>query len=399
MVNMVATGIVGLIFWRIAAQFFPETSQIGIAGTLIAITNIASILAASGLMPVVMLMFSNKGDGKHFADHIIGFKTVASIVSSLMAVIISFALMFVPNFEFLQNPIIVLLLVLLSGSMASGLVLDYSMVATGQSRYVPYRNVLVSVLKTLFLAGIVWVASSAGEGILLATLIAKLFGNSIYTFKGTGKNFTGWQQTITVLKSLKDNLFSHQVSSLTASLPPVLAPIILTGVLSTSDSGLFTIAWLLAGLLFYAATAVSNAFLTDAANLHYRVIKIQIRKAIMFGSLIIFIGLIGFIVLGELFLNFFGKNYVEAYIMLILLSAAAVPDFFKNILIAYSRSRHFLNVPTIINSVSGILTVLALFMLPVIFSVEVVGWIWITVASLSALGAWGLIKHSERNLS
>jgi hypothetical protein len=313
LINMVSTGVVGLIFWRIASSVFPETSQIGVAGTLIALTNISAIVAASGLMPVVMLKFANKGNGVFFADHIIGFKTVSSVVSGAAALILSFALMFIPNFEFLQNPIIVILLVLLSGSTASGTVLDYSMIATGQSRFVPYRNILISLLKTLALAGLVFIVSSAGEGVLLATLLAKIVGNSIYTFKGTGKNFTSWMQTVAVIKSLKENLFSHQVSSLTASLPSVLAPVIITGVLSTSDSGLFTISWLLAGLLFYAANAVSNAFLSDSANLHYRVIKIKIRKAIIFGVFLLFVGIIGFTIFGEFLLNFFGPNYVESY--------------------------------------------------------------------------------------
>jgi O-antigen/teichoic acid export membrane protein len=399
LVNMVGTGIIGLVFWRIAATVFPEASQIGVAGTLISVTHIASILAASGLLPAITLMFSNKGGGNYFADHIIGFKTVSSILAVLMALLISLSLMFIPNFEFLQNPLIVFIVVLLSGSMASGMVLDYSMIATGQSRYVPYRNILISALKTLFLGGIIFIASSAGQGILVATLIAQIIGNSIYTFKGTGKNFTGWQQTMEVTKTLKENLFSHQVSSLTASLPPVLAPIIITGVLSTSESGLFTIAWLLAGLLFYAATAVSNAFLADAANLHYRIVKIQIHKAIIFGMLLIIAGIIGFIGLGHLFLNFFGDNYTQAYFLLILLSASSLPNFFKNILIAYARSRSLFKIPILINSISGVATVVALLILPAMFSLDSVGWIWLVIMSLGALGTWAMVRYYERSLT
>jgi O-antigen/teichoic acid export membrane protein len=396
MVNMVATGIVGLIFWRIASSVFPETSQIGVAGTLIAVTNISSIIAAAGLNPAVLLMFSNKGDGRFFANHIIGFKTVSSIVSGFISAVLMSVLMFVPNFAFLQNPTVFILVVLLSGSMASGLVLDYSMVATGQSRFVPYRNVFVSLVKTIVLGLVVWFVSSAGEGVVLATLVAKIVGNSIYTFKGTGKNFTGFTETVAVLKLLKENLFSHQVSSLAASLPSVIAPLIIVGMLSTSDAGLFTISWLLAGLLFYAATAVSSAFLSDAANFHYRVIKVKIKKAMFFGGLLMVSGVAGFIVFGEFFLNFFGTAYSEAYVLMVLLAAASVPDFFKNILVAYSRSRGFLKIPTVVNSVSAIMLIFGLVGFLTFFDLTIVGVLWLLVSTMSALIAWGMVKFFEK---
>lgn len=384
--NTGLTSLVGFLFWKVVSYYYPNISDVGQATTLVALAGVASLVATSGLSPYILLSLSNKGNGVDFAKEISAYKLLSGLTAGTLALFASLSLSGFNEFSWMQSPYIILGVALLAGVTAAANILDSSLIAIGDSSYVPLKNLTISLSKTALLF-IITLATffTAAMSVIYATLIATLVVSLLILNKVTQNVLTNYKTIKRVLKDIRYSYGYHQLTTLGQALPPLIVPILITGLAGTGESALFSIAWLVGSLFFTISPSVANALLSDASNIGDKQVRGRFGKAlILVSGLLVPAALVAFF-LGNWILGLFGSDYQNAAPLLILLAIAAFPDAFTTLSVALLRLKSKLKVAMALNLSMGIITVSLIGLLFNSLGLESVGIIWIAVQSVGAL--------------
>lgn len=387
LLNTGLTSLVGFLFWRIVSQFYPEVAEVGKATTLVAITAVSSVIATSGINPHIMLSVSNNGSAKSFSSKIASYQAISGAASSLVALTILAALMFVPNFYFIQNPLIVLMVIFMAYVMAASSTIDFSLLALGKSGIIPIKNLGGSISKTviLFLVAILF-GISVYHNVIFSTMLGVLLFNLVGLRLAVNRTLPTLTEFKDTFKNVIKKLGYHQFTGLGQALPPLLTPLIITGIMGTQDSAIFSIVWLVGAAFFTVAPSVVNALLSDAANKDVKIVNHKIKMAGML-SFSLLLPATAFIALfNRDIMGFFGDQYKEGAFLLFLFALAAIPDALVNLSVAYLRLRGNFKPALILTSFIGISITVLVALLIGVYGLYSTAYIWMGVQSLGFLG-------------
>lgn len=377
LLNTGLVGILGFIFWKIAAGIYEDASQIGQATTMIAVTAIASTLATSGINPHIMLSLSNKGTVKSFAKEVVAYQTISGIAAAVISASIQTVLIFVNNFEFIKNPFLFISVILMSYGVASTLTLDFALLSTAKSITIPIKNVGSSILKIVFIySAAIMFSMPADENIVFSTMLAVVILNFVTLKATTGKWVSSWGEIKTATFSLKNKIGHHQFTGLSQALPPFLIPLIITGAIGTAQSAIFSIVWLIGSMFFTIAPSVANALLSDAANQSYDEIKKKIRNAYLLSYSLLTPAVLIAVIFNETIMGFFGEEYTAGATLLAYLSLAVIFDTLTNIVVAKMRLNSKLKEALVLTGMIGLTIILLSAMFIPIYGINVVAYIW-----------------------
>jgi O-antigen/teichoic acid export membrane protein len=387
LLNTGLTSIVGFLFWRVASQYYTDLAEVGKATTLVAITAVSTVIATSGINPHIMLSVSNNGEAKTFSSKIVSYQTISGLASATISFIILLTLMLIPNFYFVRNPIVVLIVVAMSYAVAASSTIDFSLLALGRSGVIPAKNLGGSLVKTIILFAIaVLLGFSVYENVVISTLIGILLFNLVGLRVATRRTWATFREIKSSFADISRKIGYHQFTGLGQALPPLLAPLIITGMVGTQNSAIFSIVWLVGAAFFTIAPSVVNALLSDAANKDITIINHKIRMAALlsFSLLIPAITFVAFF--NNMIMGFFGSQYKEGALLLFLFTLAAIPDALVNLSVAYLRLRGNLKPALILTSFIGISITLLVALLINDYGLNVTAFIWITIQSLGFIG-------------
>lgn len=357
LLNTGLTSIIGFAFWKVASSSY-TTSQVGQATTLMALTGVSTLLAVSGLAPAILLALSSKSDKIDYKKATHGFVLIAAATAATISLILQTVLIsFFKEYNFLQNFELIILVVLISAVTAGGVMLDSVSGALHRSGLIPTRNVSQSVIKVVLLFPFIMLSLQAPYAVIAATILGGVTASTYVMFKISGRLYPKKGDISLGWMLVKDNMWHHQAASLGAQLPPVVVPLIMTAALGTSDSAIFSIAWMFGALFFTISPSVSSAMIISTANMDNVNIKLRIKQAsIVIGSLVS-IPMIVTLMFPEYLMGFFGPQYAEGAMLLVLLALSAMPDSVTNIAVAFLRLKKDLKPATILNVSMGLSTV------------------------------------------
>jgi O-antigen/teichoic acid export membrane protein len=398
--NTGLTSLVGFLFWKIVSYYYPNISDVGQATTLVALAGVASLVATSGLSPYILLSLSNKGNGIDFAKEISAYKLISGLAAGIIAFAFSIILSLFPEFIWMQSPYIIIGVSLLAGVTAAANILDSSLIAIGDSTYVPLKNLSISLTKTMLLFILTLSAIlTAASSVVYATFIATLLVSLIVLNKVTKNILTNRETIRAVIKDIKYSYGYHQLTTLGQALPPLVVPIVITGLAGTGESALFSIAWLVGSLFFTISPSVANALLSDASNVEGRQARGRFGKALILVLTLLVPAALVAVFLGDFILGLFGDAYQSASMLLILLAIAAFPDAFTTLSVALLRLKAKFKIALILNLSMGISTVVLIALLFESIGLIAVGIIWISVQMMGAMAIaayLGLLYRNER---
>ena len=388
LLNTGLTSIIGFVFWKLAALNY-NPAEVGQATTLMALTGVSTLLAVSGLSPAILLVLSSKSHKIDYKKATHGFVLIAAAVAATISLILQSVLIsFFHEYDFLKNPILIALVVMLSAVTAGGVMLDSVAGALHRSGLIPTKNVAQSLIKVSLIFPFIMLMLQAPYAVIMATLLGGVVSSVYVMYKISGRLYPKKGDISLAWKLVKDNMWHHQAASLGAQLPPVVVPLIVTAALGTSDSAIFSIAWMFGALFFTISPSVSSAMIISTANVENVNVKLRIKQASIVIASLVSIPMVLVLIFPQYFMGFFGAEYVAGASLLVLLALSAMPDAVTNIAVAFLRLKKDLKPATILNVTMGVTTILiTLILIPLLGdnAITAPGWAWLASQSLGSI--------------
>jgi O-antigen/teichoic acid export membrane protein len=388
LLNTALTSLIGFVFWRVITGYYPDASQVGEATTLIALVSTTTLLSVSGLTPAILLSLSSNSN-VDIKRTIHGNSFLAGMVAIALTGLVQLILSFFNNFDFLRNPIVFFAGIITAGLTAAGSVVDATAMSIQKPFYVPIRNSGQSLGKTLLVFPSVFILTGVQNAAVLIVTLTAFIAGFIITLgiirKVSGRWFLRYDDILYSWSQIKNNLGHHQMSSLGGSLPPVVTPLIMTGMLGTEESAIFSIVWMIGALFFTVSPSVSNAVLSSTANRGEVVLKKRMIEASILVTVLMLVPMIFVFIFPDLVLGFFGDAYIAGSMLLILLALAALPDAATNIAVAYLRLKHDFKPATFLNVSMGIATLLLIVILIPFVGINAPGLAWLVSQGIGSI--------------
>ena len=380
MANTAATGLLGFVYWGMAARSY-TTHSIGVATALLGAMNLMCLIGTLGIGQTLLQRLPRANDGEW--SRLVNCTVFAGSGAGLIAG--AFGVLILPEisnqFRLVWEPDVAVLVVLGTSVLTVTNLLDYVFIAQRAAHHVLSRSLLLSVGKIVLLvalpiafashgvAAIVasWIGGAALSSIITTTVLIPRFGRShAWTPRGI----------VSEMRRLVRYLMLNYVISLSAVLVPTIMPLLVVARLSAAENAYFYIAWLVANLLLTVSAAVSGTLLTEGSYDPDKLFDKVRQGVIMIGVLLIAPALV-LTLAGRPILGLFGSGYsTHAYVPLLLFLVVVVPDAITNIYITILRVRGQHHVGAIVNLVMSLVTLtLAWVLLPRI-GITAAGWSW-----------------------
>ena len=399
MSSTAATSLSGWLFWVIATHHW-LTSQVGVSTSLIAAMTVISLIAAQPIATTLLARLPRSA-------HPLGIVSASCAFSSLIAVMLSAtAIVTLPaSLSVVRSVGVLIPFAVGCVTLAVGVVLDAAAVAARRPLTMVARNASFGFGK-LAVLGLVVVAlpHAAGPRVVVAAWAATCVGTCCWAWfslrtapsmAGSDSSpdqsgaWHGWRQ-------LRRGLASQTLGSLGGSLPPQLLPIIVVGMLGSTDAGWFSVTWLLGGLCFMISPAVSQALLADASRDPDQ-IAAKTRLASYVSAAILAVPILIYLVASRPVLDLFGSKYAQhGHWLLVILAISSVPDLVTNIAVARYRVFERLRMAAVVNVSIAVVTIVGTVLLLHRYGIDGAGWAW-TMGQLVGCAIFAIDVVSLRN--
>ena len=370
LLTMVIGGLLGFIFWIVAAKLYSQ-EEVGITTALISAVNLIVILSFLGLDQSIIRFFPEGNRTKIF---------ITSLIAITMATVI-FGVIFVaginiwsPQLSIVKEYLFIFFVTLVSFSLIQPT--SQVFIALRKGNYYFYQNLLMG-LRALILflpfLGKFGIFISFG----LASLISLLF-SMYFIFKFKIEKFNLKKQLRVDVNYLKDSFrfsIGNYVFVILITIPGYLLPILVLNVLGSEQTAYYYIAYTIGSVLFMISAAFGTSLFVEGSHGE------SLRKNTLKTTFATFIVLIPIAILlfifGGYILGLIGANYING---LNLLKTIILSSFFYAVcMIYFSISRVQKNMSDLI--VIGLLIFILLIGFSYIFMLKFgivgVGYAWI----------------------
>lgn len=382
--STVLTALLGVVFWGVQSHLFPA-ELVGQGTTLMSLAATASLVTTAGLAPALLLAIPRASSVDLRTALTLWSAAGAAVVAGAMSLLAGLVLPILnPTFAFLRSPLLVAATAIVAAGSAAHTALDAALVADRRAGAVPVKNTALAAAKAALVTGM----ALAGMAPAVASSVSWALA-SIVTAVAAGWFVTRGPRLPPgscrlALNVLKAELGHHHAASLGGALPPVLLPVLVTAILGTEASALFSIAWMLGAAFFMVSPAVSSALLASGAETPDLLAK-RVRSAAKLITALLAVPLGVALLLPETLLSMFGAQYRAAGLLLVLLALAAIPDAITNVAVAVYRVQGRLARVTAVNVGMGFLTVAGSCLLMPVLGITALGWAWLGSQSLGSL--------------
>ena len=336
-----STSLLGAAFWWFAARHFAP-GDVGFASAAVSGMTLLAGLATLGLGT---MLIGELGRQRQAAGLLVAALIVAALVGSLLG--IAYALS-IPRLvgglrPLAAHPSGILIFVAGIAAIAVGNALDAGLIGLMLGRLQLIRNILFGVGKLALLAVFADTLShSSGIAILAAWALAA--GVAVILPAAVGLSRARHLRSRMSLRPRWRSLrgfgraaAEHQIMNLALALPGYILPLVVVGLLSTRANASFYIAWMIAGVVFYIPSALTQILFAvgaDRPDALHKQARMTMGISLFAGCLAIpFLGIAAAPILG-----LFGPSYAHSGTpMLQLIVVGAIPLSVKNHYLALVR--------------------------------------------------------------
>jgi len=373
----------GFIFWTINTRLF-TSEQIGIAGTLITITELLGLAAVLGFN--IGLIKYIRGHPGRLVNSCLAISVPVAIVAGIIFVFV--AEFFSPNLKILKVPLFAVIFVLFVVFEVFYKMTASIFIAKQDCRHLFVRDFIFSFTKiviamSLAILGVFGIISAW----LLALIISSLIGLWFMEYRPRIEmHFTS------VKKIFRFSIANHIANFLSLA-PGLVMPLIITSLLDPQTSAYFYIGWMIATLLNVIPHSVSKMLLAQGSG---NLAK-NVKKSLLFTYASLLPAALFIFFAGKYLLLMFGAEYSAGTTQFLQILAIASIPLAINIIFVTLR-----NVQDRTNTVIGINVVITAIFLVVSISVlsyglVAVAWVWLIthsiVAVYSTIGTIRVLLH------
>ena len=298
--NTGTVSILGFLFWTLAAWLF-TVQELGLATTTISALSVISSFASLGLSVALLRYMPNeKNKDKLFWSAI----WISVLLSIILTGVFIFVLKWIfPELTFIQESLIFIIIVLISGSSAAPFKLIESLFLTKRkSSYVLSKNSLWGILRLL---GLVILKSFGMIALVIAWFFSQIISKVVYLKLMKEKVVYGIDK-----KSIKKMLplgMANYISMISTKFQEIGFPLYVAILWGVESTAYFYISWMIANSLFAVSRSVGMSFLTESS--HNKNTSFKKALGITYGITIL--GIVLGLIFGKSVLSIFGEAYVS----------------------------------------------------------------------------------------
>lgn len=384
---MLTTGInsiLGYVFWVIVTRSF-SASEVGVAGALIAAMTLIAAIADLGTSRALVQRLPQQADDAEWSRTLTASVTTGGVAGLVMAVFA--AVLILPaissDLEIIgSSPGHVALFAVGVAVWSLSQITDYLFIAERRAGGMVARNLSFSAARILFLALLVWTLEGGALEILGVWVLATAFSvlaAYLLLVPRLGRHVQPDIGSVpATVRTMARPYAGNYLITIGDMLPQFLLPVLVIALLSAAENAYFYVAWLLGVALFTISSSVATALFAEGVHEPRRIAE-QSRSAAKTTTALLTPLMAVYVFAGEWILGLFGSEYAEqGYVLLLILTASAVPDAVTNIYIARLRARERLRLPAALNlSMATVTLCVAAALLPTL-GIEAVGIAWIS---------------------
>jgi len=393
--NMASTfilGGLGFVFWIIIARLY-KTESVGIATTLISIMTLLSSFTILGLN-VSLNRFLPKSTQKNALIN--STFVIVTVVTFLATVVFLLGLQFFsPQLLFLRSNLFYSISFILFVIFCSwNILVESTFMAFRAAGNILLKNIIISTTKLV----LPFVLITLGAyGIFSATASAFALGvlMSVTILITRFKIRPSIAVNIPLVKKTSAYSFANYMADFMFNMPALILPVIILNVLSAKFVAYYYIASMIQNILLIIPTATSQALLTEGSYDEDE-LKKHVKKAVVTIFAILLPATAIIVLIGNIFLKFFGKNYaLEAFSFLQLYSISTLFTALLLISNAIMNVRHQIKSLIVANVFAAVLT---LWLSYAFISGKLVGigWGWIIGQGIAGIVSLGFIMRNLR---
>jgi len=365
-VNAAGAAVAGFAFWALVARFY-NADEVGLgAATLSALTLLAmSSHLGLGMGLIRFLPDSGEG-GPRLANAV--FTTSAAAAVVLSAVFLVGVPLWAPSLDFLlEHPLYAVAFISFVVVATLYIVQGYAFVAIRKAKYIVIQVVFLQFSR---LALPVLMAAFFGAfGIVASGGIAMAVGTAV-GFALLGRGMAGYRARGVIDPASVRKVFPFSVANYVADslllTPGLILPLVVVGLLGSTEAAYFYMAWFLGYLLTSASTYLALSLFAEGSH-DPGALRVLARNAVAGGLAMATVGAAFLLLLGDKLLLAFGHDYAtEGATLLRIVALAALPAAVVNVYLGALRVTKRIGELVVIAGVVAVTTVgLSCALLPV----------------------------------
>lgn len=385
MVSNVLNGVVGLVFWLVAAKLH-DAETVGLASATMSAVLLLSTLGTLGLDYAIIRFLPNSANPRALINTSL---TVGALASAAMSLVFVLGLgLWSPVLLFLQDsPLLSLSFIVFAAAYTLYSIQSRAFVARRRAEFSLAQNVVYNTGRMVLLVVLAFYFGSFGivSAWGMAVVLALLAGVCIFQ----GRLEAGYRPVPTVdgtvLGQLVRYSFSNYVAVMLWMAPGYLLPLMVANLVGTDSNAHFYIAWSMANVLFQLPMAVSFSLFAEGSS-DEATLGHNVWRSLKFTFLAIGPVTVLLVVFARRLLGVFEPQYAENGAGLLqILAISALPLSLNCTYFVVERVRMNMTRVIVINAFVAVATVVLSWVLLPRMGLAGAGVAWIASQSVAAL--------------
>lgn len=328
------SGILGFLFWIIAARYYTP-NDVGITSAMFSSLTLVSIISFLGLTRALIFYLPRNGNTNKIINSCLTTGIISSAIFSL--IFISGLKIWAPELLLTLNNLgnISIFIAVTIAMSISGLI-GASFTAGRRSSFLMIKEAVYHFVKMfpliLFTSfGAIGIVMSIGVGFASAIIVGFILLPKVW-------KYSPGLILDPIIKDMASFSAGNYVAGLLYNLPKLIFPVIILNMIEAKSAGYFYIAMMTASILYDVSLAISSSLLVESSDQDQ--FFNNIMKSIKFNLIIASLGILSFIIFGKFILNIFNPSYAEnAATTMIILAATSIPLSLVNIFTTVRNSQ------------------------------------------------------------
>lgn len=371
MTSSAATGILGFVFWTVAARGY-DTAEVGRASAIISSATLIAILANFSLGSLYERFLPLAGARTQRLVHEgTAFVACAALLFGVIFIGVG------PRTQLFPNWVEMLLFPLFVAVLAIYALQDQILIGLSRARTIAIKNISQSTVKLIVVAALIplatgaaivwsWVLPAAAITAIIAVVIIR---RETGTRTGT-PNLPARRELFTFFAS------SYAINAINV-IVPLLVPLIVVAQLGTEMNAYFSMCWLVVNTLGALIVATSAPFIAAASTPGADVRACTKRFVLLCGGSAV-AGCVTLMVVAPFILGILGPRYAENGTTLIRIMALVLPAVaLTTIYTALARLQRTLRLAVISQVLLGVLVVVGVILTTPRWGINAVGYTYV----------------------
>jgi len=365
-VNAAGAAVAGFAFWALVARLY-DADEVGLGSAALSIVTLLAMFSHLGLgMGLIRFLPQSGGRGPRLANAVFTTSAVGAVVSSVLFLV--GLPLWAPSLDFLrEQPLYAVAFTSFVVAATLFAVQTYAFVAIRNAKYILVQVLFVQLSRLTL--PVLLAAFFGAFGIVASGGIATALG-AVIGFALLAKGLPGYRPRAVADPASVFKLFPFSVANYAADslllTPGLILPLVVVGLLGSTEAAYFYMAWFL-GYLLTSASAYLALSLFAEGSYDPGALRVLSRNAVAGALAVATVGALFLLLLGDRLLLAFGRDYAtEGATLLRLVALAALPAAVVNVYLSALRVRKQVGELVIIAGAVAVTTlVLSSALLPV----------------------------------